>query len=262
MSTSAFKKDASDLSFLELAASLDIASLHPGGRKAARHLLERLEIGSGDYVLDVGCGTARDLAELALRTKCRAIGIDQSEKMVEMARKSIRKNGLANRVIIMKGDAHNLPFGDSNFDVVYIQSVLLQLDKNRAVSELTRVLKPGGRFGSLEFAWDEQPDEHLIKRIIDLTGENFRPLSQEQWTDIFEKAGLKEYYTAFTKKAVVPYPFSEIVATEGWLNTLKGAIRFATLPLHIRKRIRHQTQYIRWIKENGKLGYAIHCYRK
>jgi ubiquinone/menaquinone biosynthesis C-methylase UbiE len=253
---------SSEPSFLELVASLDIASLHPGGRKATKELLDRLGIVADDYVLDVGCGTARDLVELVQSKRCRAVGIDRSEKMVEMAQNRIKKQNLQDRITVLKGDAQNLPFINSNFDVVYIQSVLLQVDKSRVVRELARVLKAGGRYGSLEFEWSDEPDKSLMQRIMELTGEPFVPLRHEEWKSTFEAAGLNEYYSFFTKKAVVPYPLSEIVATEGLLNTLKGVLKFATLPLTTRNRVRYQTRYMRWIKENGKLGYAIYCYRK
>ncbi len=45
--------ESKDLSFLELTASIDIASLHPGGKKATETLLERLDVRADDYVLDV-----------------------------------------------------------------------------------------------------------------------------------------------------------------------------------------------------------------
>jgi len=252
----------SEPSFLELVASLEIASLHPGGRKATKELLERLQIAEDDHVLDVGCGSARDLVELVQDKRCRAVGIDRSEKMVEMARNRIVKQNLQDRIMVLKGDAQNLPFINSKFDVAYIQSVLLQVDKSRATKEIARVLKEEGRYGSLEFAWDNEPDRPLMQRIMELTGEPFTPLRHEEWKDTFEGAGLKEYYSFFTKKAVVPYPLSEIVTTEGLLNTLKGLLKFATLSPKTRSRIRHQTEYMRWIKENGKLGYGIYCYRK
>jgi ubiquinone/menaquinone biosynthesis C-methylase UbiE len=254
--------NSSEPSFLELVASLDIASLHPGGRKATKTLLDRLEVAADDQVLDVGCGTARDLVELVQNKPCRAVGIDRSEKMVRMAQDRIKKRSMHDRITVLRGDIQNLPFTNSNLDVVYTQSVLLQVDKSRTIKELARVLKTGGRYGSLEFAWGDEPDKSLMQRITDLTGEHFAPLKHEEWKKTFEEAGLKEYYSFFTKKAVVPYPLSEIIATEGLVNTLRGALRFATLPGEIRKRIRHQTQYMRWIKENGKLGYGIYCYRK
>jgi len=251
-----------EVSFLELVASLDIASLHPGGRKATKTLLDSLEVVADDKLLDVGCGTGRDLVELVQDKRCRAVGIDRSEKMVRMAQKRVKKQNMQDRITILKGDIQNLPFTNSCFDIVYSQSVLLQVDKIRAIEELARVLKTGGRYGSLEFAWSDESDKSLMQRITELTGEHFGPLNHEEWKNTHGKAGLKEYYSFFTKKSVVPYPLSEIIATEGLMNTLIGALRFATLPSKTRKRIRHQTQYMRWIKESGKLGYAIYCYRK
>jgi len=230
--------------------------------EATRELLGKLAIAAEDYVLDVGCGTTKDLVEIVQSKQCNAVGIDYNEKMVEMAQKRIMKQGLQDKVTVLKGDAQNLPFTDSKFDVVYIQSVLLQVEKSKVVEEIARVLKAGGKYGSLEFAWSDEPDRSLMQRITELTGEPFVPLRHDEWKSTFAAAGLNEYYSFFTKKAVVPYPLSEIVATEGLLKTLKGALKFAILPSRIRNRVRYQTQYMRWIKENGKLGYAIDCYRK
>ncbi|MBI2185425.1 MAG: class I SAM-dependent methyltransferase [Thaumarchaeota archaeon] len=255
------KQDSSRLSYLEFMASLDLASLHPGGRKAKEELLSHLNIDSADTVLDVGCGSGRDLVSLARRYNCKAIGVDYSEKMVEIAKRRVDANGLGDRVTVKKADAHDLPFNDGEFDIVYTQSVLLQLDKDKAVREFSRVLKQDGHLGSLEFAWEDEVDEELLARIQELTGEHFSPLNHNGWRDLFTRSGLREHHVSFSKKNVAPSTFRDLVAAEDWMIAVKGLVNVLRLPPDLRLRMRKETQYLRWIKENGKLGYGIYCYR-
>ena len=120
-------------------------------------------------VLDIGCGAGTDLL-LAARTvgaNGRAIGIDTTIAMRERAMAGAQSSGLRN-VDVRDGDATNLPVEDSTVDVVISNGVLnLVPDKTRAVGEIARVLKPGGRVQIADIVIGEVlPDSAL--RDIDL----------------------------------------------------------------------------------------------
>lgn len=124
---------------------------------------------SGAVVLDVGCGAGTDLLLAARRVgpRGRAIGIDMTEAMRARARASAAACGLAN-VDVREGDATRLPVEDTSVDVVIANGVLnLVPDKRRAVAEIARVLKPGGRIQIADIVIGEVlPDDAL--RDIDL----------------------------------------------------------------------------------------------
>jgi SAM-dependent methyltransferase len=101
----------------------------------------------GDAVLDIGCGAGVDslVAAHLVGTGGRVVGIDVTPAMVERARGHLALLGLAN-VTFQVGDAEALPFPDNDFDAVTSNGVFnLTLDKEKALKEAHRVLKPGGR---------------------------------------------------------------------------------------------------------------------
>ena len=102
---------------------------------------------AGATVLDIGCGAGTDLLIAARRVgpTGRAIGVDMTEGMRRRAARGAAACGLAN-VDVRDGDATRLPVVDATVDVVISNGVLnLVPDKTRAVAEIARVLKPGGR---------------------------------------------------------------------------------------------------------------------
>jgi SAM-dependent methyltransferase len=95
----------------------------------------------GERVLEVGCGTGADLLQFA-KHGALATGVDLTTNHVELAR--IRVGELA---VVHKADARQLPFEDQSFDYVYSHGVLHHCDEpEQVVREMTRVLRPGGRF--------------------------------------------------------------------------------------------------------------------
>ena len=95
----------------------------------------------GEKVLVVGCGTGADLLQFA-KHGALATGVDLTTNHVELAR--IRVGELA---VVHKADARQLPFEDESFDYVYSHGVLHHCDEpEQVVREMTRVLRPGGRF--------------------------------------------------------------------------------------------------------------------
>lgn len=117
-----------------------------------RFLVSRIEAGPGDEVLDVATGTAAVAIELARRTGCRVVGLDQSAEMLATGRARIDEAGLADRIRLVEGSAEQLPFEDESFDGLTFTYLLRYVDEPAAtLRELMRVVRPGGWIAALEF---------------------------------------------------------------------------------------------------------------
>jgi arsenite methyltransferase len=123
----------------------------------------------GEDVLDVGCGAGMDslVAAQMVGPAGSVTGVDMTPEMVAKARGSIAETGLGN-VRIVEGSAEHLPFDDASFDVVISNGVIdLIPDKDAVFSEITRVLRPGGRI-QLADVTIRNPVSEESKRDIDL----------------------------------------------------------------------------------------------
>jgi arsenite methyltransferase len=123
----------------------------------------------GETVLDLGCGAGTDLLVAAqmIGAGGRAIGIDITPSMVQRARRSAAEMGLDN-VEVHEGLIEQLPLPDESVDVVISNGVIdLVPDKDAVFSEITRVLKPGGRLQIADVVIHREVSEEA-KRDIDL----------------------------------------------------------------------------------------------
>jgi arsenite methyltransferase len=123
----------------------------------------------GEDVLDVGCGAGMDslVAAQMVGATGSVTGIDMTPEMVAKARGSVAEMGL-DTVRIVEGSAEHLPFDDASFDVVISNGVIdLIPDKDAVFSEITRVLRPGGRI-QLADVTIQRPVSEESKRDIDL----------------------------------------------------------------------------------------------
>lgn len=102
----------------------------------------------GETVLDIGCGAGMDLLLVARRAgpSGKAIGVDMTPSMLELAKRGALKAGLWENTEVRRGTAEELPVASESVDVVISNGVLnLSPDKDRAFREIYRVLRPGGR---------------------------------------------------------------------------------------------------------------------
>jgi demethylmenaquinone methyltransferase / 2-methoxy-6-polyprenyl-1,4-benzoquinol methylase len=155
----------------DLMNSAMTAGLHHQWRQRA---VERAEVGPGSNALDVACGTG-DLA-LELRRRIgpdgRVVGCDFSEPMLEIARRKSGDEGLP--VEFGWADALELPYGDASFDAVTIGFGARNLaDLERGISEMARVLRPGGRLVILEIT---RPDREPLASFYSLWFDRLVPV--------------------------------------------------------------------------------------
>ena len=118
-----------------------------------RALVRAIDPQAGVRVLDVATGTGMVAVELARRSACEVVALDQSEAMLAEARARVSRDGrLAAQISFVRGEAEQLPFGDAEFDALTFTYLLRYVDDRAAtLRELARVVKPGGRIGMVEF---------------------------------------------------------------------------------------------------------------
>lgn len=102
---------------------------------------------SGEMVLDLGCGRGKETiaAAIAVAPHGKSFGLDITDKMIEVAKKSALEENITNAYFTV-AEIENLPYADEKFDVVLSNCVINHAkNKLQVYKEIYRVLKPGGR---------------------------------------------------------------------------------------------------------------------
>ena len=130
-----------------------------GYLEAVEKVVNETRLQPGEKVLDVGCGTGSLDRWLAHRTGSAnpITGLDPSTYLLREAAAMVRSEGLDGVVEFREGSGDSLPFPDSSFDVVMSFTAMQLVDADRMMSEMVRVVNPGGRVAVLARG-DDQPN--------------------------------------------------------------------------------------------------------
>ena len=146
---------------VELYSSDELAKV-PGGATAAAlgvgNPVRRAGLVAGERVVDLGCGAGIDtlLAARLVSPGGRAIGLDTLPEMLAQAEANARDGAIAN-VEWLRGELESIPLPDASVDVAISNGVLnLSPRKGRAMSEIFRVLRAGGRISLADIVLDEE----------------------------------------------------------------------------------------------------------
>ena len=125
-------------------------------------LIADLAVPDGGTVLEIGCGTGRNLIAVGKAWPQAALhGVDISEAMLDTARGSVAKAGMAQRVTLAQGDACGFDaqalFGRASFDRVFISYALSMIpDWEAALRQAARCVAPGGKLEIVDFGQQER----------------------------------------------------------------------------------------------------------
>ncbi len=192
------REEISNFSHNEIIEYIGVPFNHWGGLEATKRLLTAMQIKKNKEmrILDIGCGSGYTACMISQEFGCSVIGIDISEYMIIKAKERAEKLKLSN-VEFKVADALNLPFEDNYFDAAIAESVTLFLpDKQQALREYLRVVKPGEYFGNGEVYLKESVSPEVVNQIHTVSREIMTPqctyLTKSEWTRIFEESGLQE----------------------------------------------------------------------
>jgi S-adenosylmethionine-diacylgycerolhomoserine-N-methlytransferase len=139
-------------------------------------LIAHLAVPHGGTVLEIGCGTARNLIRVAQRhPDCLCYGLDISSVMLAKAQANVDRAGLDHRIVLARADATDFDagalFGQAAFDRVYASYTLSMIpDWRAAMEQACQALRPGGSFHIVDFGQQERlPDwfKALLRAWLD-----------------------------------------------------------------------------------------------
>jgi demethylmenaquinone methyltransferase/2-methoxy-6-polyprenyl-1,4-benzoquinol methylase len=179
--------------------------------------------------LDVATGTADLAIEAALRhTEIHVTGVDFVPEMIRLGEKKVARKGLGERTILMEGDANGLPFADGSFDVAAIAFGIRNIpDKTRALSEMRRVVVPGGQVMVLELT---SPRGGFMKAIHNIYLNRALPMIGRVFS------GDPEAYR-YLAESIMDFPtpdeFLKIMRVSGLVETYKISLTLGAAHLYV-----------------------------
>jgi SAM-dependent methyltransferase len=150
------------------------------------------DLHEGETVLDLGSGAGADVLISARRVGAtgKAIGLDMTDEMLQLARANARDEGVDN-VEFVKGYIENIPLAEASVDVVISNCVInLSTDKRQVLREAARVLRPGGRFAVSDVIADPDMDRATRQDMQQWTGCVAGALTRGQFEAMLADEGL------------------------------------------------------------------------
>lgn len=204
---------------------------------------EYAKIKEGDTVIDLGSGAGNDafIARRFVGESGKVIGVDFTEPMIKKARANAEKLGL-NNVEFRQGDIEDMPVTSNYADVIVSNCVLnLVPNKYKVISEIYRVLKPGGHFSISDIVLEgELPAKW--KEVAELYAGCVSGAIQKQvYLEIIEQAGFKNITLQKDKAIIIPDDILANYLTAEEIATYKnGKTKITSITVYAEKPARDE----------------------
>ena len=203
-------------------------------RRWRRVAVEALELTDGDQVLDVCTGTA-DLAIAATAGRAprvRVLGVDFAAEMLLLGLGKLRAAGLDGQIRLARGDAARLPCATEVIDAVTVGFGIRNVqDTAAAITEMSRVLKPGGRLAILEFGEPRMPGMRAFylwyfRRVLPQIG---------RW--LSRHADAYAYLPASVSAFLTPDQLAALLGQSGFTEIRVDRLSFGGVYLYVARKV-------------------------
>ncbi len=189
-------------------------------------------------VLDYGCGNGIHSVHLAKMGAKKVIGIDLSEKSLEIARERVKRAGLVDKIEFLKMDCEKMEFPYNSFDIIFDGGTFSSLDLKQAYPELARVLKPDGFLIGIE-TFGHNPFTNLKRKINKLTGKR-TSWATEHILKMKDFKGAEEHFSKveiyyFHLISWLAFPFLRFKGAKAFLRVLESLDKILLKLLFLKK---------------------------
>lgn len=240
-------------------ARLGKTRLSPGGKKATDWLLANGDFRQDKQVLEVACNGGAIAVQIAKQFGCRITAIDSDDESLEKTRLNIKEHQLEELVQVQQVSSTTLPFEDNSFDIVINESVLTMLsqeEKQQAISEYLRVLKPNGFLLTHDVMLNADATEEIVAELRDVLNISISPLTKEHWKSLFLNEGFRNVET-FSGDLNILSP-KELIEDEG----LVGTIQIIRNALKAQNREAFKKMFRAFNNPEKKIGFIAVCSQK
>ena len=230
-------------------------SLHPGGLALTNRLARLMEVQAGDWVLDLASGRGVSAMAVSRVFHCNVVGVEFGAASVAESLAKSTESPSAPTCFFIRGDAECPPIRPGRFDAAFCEcSMSLFMDKAGAVDEITRLLRPGGRFGlsDVTLAPGALPAEldGAVGQLLCLSD----ALDVQGYLSLLEGAGLKVVQQEDSSAEILKI-MDQVEGKLGALNAWKSMSPPAGQDLGVLDTLPRVIATLRAMVESGDLGY-------
>jgi demethylmenaquinone methyltransferase/2-methoxy-6-polyprenyl-1,4-benzoquinol methylase len=181
-------------------------------RKAVKRLKKSVAEVQNPMILDVACGTADSTIQIARSIEnAEILGLDISEKMLEIGEEKVKKLGLESRIKFHNSCAENIDFKDDTFDAVFVAFGVRNFeDRMKGLGEILRVLKHDGSLFVLELS---EPQNVIVRWFYNLYFKNILPFIGKK---VSGNAVAYRYLQQTVEKFPMPKEFMKMLQDIGY----------------------------------------------
>lgn len=232
----------------------------PGGFRSILRIAQNTFLSESSKVLEIGTSTGVTAIELAKLTHCNITAIDINPVSIEEAKKRAASEGVAEYIQFELEDATNLRYENGSFDMVFCGNVTsLISNREKALSEYFRVLKPNGILAAIPMYYLETPTKELLDKVRDAIQVDIIPWDRSFWFDFFVDERVELLYSEnykFDKKTEEEViDFTKELLKQPHLDDLPNDVKECLSEKY--------TKYMLIFRENlSHMGFSIMYLRK
>ncbi len=202
--------------------------IHHLWRKKAIRLISK---NNPKHILDVATGTADFAIEALKLNPSKVTGIDLSESMLAEGRKKLIQKNIQNKIELLQGDCENLPFTENTFDAITAGFGVRNFENlEKGLSNMHRVLKPGGTIAILEFS---KPSIFPVKQLFNFYFTVICPFLGRMFSkDTSAYSYLHESVNAFPSGK----EFTDIMQKTGFKDNTRHSLTFGVASIYVGKK--------------------------